>query len=279
MASEAAGVGDGRPRLGLALSGGAARAAAHAGVLHVLREEGIEVSCIAGTSAGAIVGAFHAARIPLARQLEFAQALRWRSVRMLGFPKMGFFQTGEMERFLGEVLGHTRIEGLPIPFAAVATDFRTATSVVYRQGSLVHALTASSAIPVIFSPVLDGEAVLVDGGVSDNLPTGVCRSLGADVVLAVNVVPDFRGGRRFRNLFEVAMATFDLLALHSTQPGIEEADLCVLPEVGRFHPADLERSEEMVARGAVAMRRALPGLRRLLAPRSEASPGPASGAG
>jgi NTE family protein len=251
-------------RLGLALSGGAARGAAHAGVLHVLREEGIDVHCIAGTSAGAIVGAFYAARVPLSRQLEFAQALRWRSVRMLGFPKLGFFQPGEMERYLGEILGEARIESLPIPFAVVATDFRSATSVVYRQGSLVHALTASSAIPVIFSPVLEGDAVLVDGGVSNNLPTGVCRSLGADIVLAVNVVPDFRGDRRFRNLFEVAMATFDLLCLHSTKPGMEEADLCIQPEVARFHPADLERSEEMVARGAVAMRRGLPKLRRLL---------------
>lgn len=254
----------GPPRLGLALSGGAARGAAHAGVLHVLREEEIEVHCIAGTSAGAIVGGFHAARIPLARQLEFAQSLRWRSVRMLGIPKLGFFQPGEMERYLGEVFGQARIEDLPMPFAVVATDFRSATSVVFRQGSLVHALTASSAIPVIFSPVMDGEMVLVDGGVTNNLPVAICRSLGADVVLAVNVVPGFRGDRRFRNLFEMAMATFDLLALHSTKPGMAEADLCVLPEVGHFHPADLERSEEMMARGAVAMRRALPRLRQLI---------------
>ena len=264
MASEARGDALGRPRLGLALSGGAARGAAHGGVLHVLREEGIDVHCIAGTSAGAIVGSFNAAEIPLPRQMEFAQALRWRSVRMLGIPKMGFIQTGEMERFLREILGDRRIEELPMPFGVVATDFRTATRVVFRDGSLVHALTASAAIPVIFSPVLEGEMILVDGGVSDNLPSQLCRDMGADVVLAVNVVPDFRGDRRLRNLFEMAMATFDLLTLHSTKPGLANADLSIHPEVARFHPAELERVEEMVARGAVAMRRALPALRRLL---------------
>jgi len=253
-----------KKRLGLALSGGGSRGGAHVGVLRVLDEAGIRPWCISGTSCGAIVGAFYAAGVSLGEQLAFADRLRWRSLRMLGMPRLGFFHSGEMERFLTKILGDVRIEELSVPLAVVATDFRMARSVVFRQGSVARALSASSAIPVVFSPVLDGDSVLVDGGLTDNLPTEVCRELGADVVLAVSVVSGFGTFRRYRNLFDVAMGTLDLLVKESTERGGRAADLFVAPEVNAFHPSDLSRMVDLVTAGETAMREALPRLNQIL---------------
>jgi len=260
-------------KLGLALSGGGSRGAAHVGVLRVLEQAHVRPDFIAGTSCGAIVGAFYAAGVPLSKQLAFADRLRWRSIRMLGIPRMGFFHSGEMERFLAQAIGDRRLEDLPIPVAVVATEFRTARPVVIREGRIAHALSASAAIPVIFSPVLDGDTVLVDGGLTDNLPVQVCRGMGADVVLAVRVVSGFHEHRRYRNLFDVAMGTLDLLVKESTERGSEAADLTLDPTVGHINPSDLSRMLELVASGEACMREAMPRLRELLEDKKAASGG------
>jgi len=256
-------------KFGLALSGGGSRGAAHVGVLRVLEQAHIKPDFIAGTSCGAIVGAFYSAGVPLSRQLAFVDRLRWRSLRMLGIPRMGFFHSGEMERILASAIGDRRLEDLPIPIAVVATEFRTARPVILREGPVAHALSASSAIPVIFSPVQDGETVLVDGGLTDNLPVQVCRGMGADVVLAVRVVSGFHEHRRYRNLFDVAMGTLELLVKDSTERGSESADLCLDPMVAHINPSDLSRSLELVAAGEACMREALPRLRQLLEDKKE----------
>jgi NTE family protein len=246
---------------------------AHTGVIQILMKEGIHPSVVAGCSSGAIAGAFYCAGVPIDRQLEFAQKLRWRSVRMLGIPKMGFFQPGEMERYLREALGDVRFEDLNVPLAVMATEFRTARSLVMREGPVAWALSASAAIPVVFSPVIDGKRVLVDGGLTDNLPAQVCRVMGADIILAVNVLPGFSRERSYHNMFDVALGTFDMLALPSTERGSHAADLTVVPQVGHINPSDMTRVEETVARGALAMRRALPELKKLLYPNDgEAKP-------
>jgi NTE family protein len=266
MGREAAARGEPRAKkLGLALSGGGAWGGAHLGVLRALDEAGIAPRFIAGTSCGAVAGGFYAAGVPMASTLAFVDRLRWRSLRMLGMPRLGFFHSGEMERFLAQTLGDVRIEDLRLPLAVVATELRTARPVVFREGSLAHALSASSAIPVVFSPVMDGDAVLVDGGLSDNLPTQVCRGMGAEVVLAVNVIPGFGQERRYRNLFDIAMGTLEVLVQHSTETGAEAADLCLRPEVLAVNPSDLSRMSHLVTAGERALSEALPRLRELLA--------------
>jgi NTE family protein len=251
-------------QFGIALSGGGARGGAHVGALHILDEAGIRPEYIGGTSCGAIVGAFYAAGLPLDRQLAFADHLRWRSLRMLGMPRLGFFHSGEMERLLVRYLGPIRFEDLQIPLTVMAADFRTARPVVFREGPVARALSASAAIPVIFSPVIDGDSVLVDGGVVDNLPTQIVRGMGAEVVMAVNVVSGFSLERRYRNLFDMAMGTLDLLVKESTEHGSEAADLCLVPRVGHVHPSDLGKVRPLIEAGEQAMRESLPELRALL---------------
>ena len=179
-------------KIGLALAAGGARGAAHAGVLKVLHREGIEISAIAGTSIGAIVGGALAAGVSVARiEQEWLDTGLPKVARSFlpTFPRAGLSSGGELCKYLRALLGDRRIEHLSIPFAAVACDFDTGEAIVLKSGSLVDAMRASASIPGIFFPVwLDGR-LLVDGGLVDPLPVRECRQLGADVVIGVDIVP------------------------------------------------------------------------------------------
>ena len=154
-------------RVGLALSAGGPRGVAHLGVLRALVEAEIPICAIAGTSAGSYVGGLFAAGVPL--------------------PEIGQLWE-ELRRVLLEIVGERRIEDLPIPFAAVATDLGSGEPVAIRRGSLADAIRASLSVPGLFVPVdLDGRA-LIDGGVAHPLPVDVTRELGAEVVVAVDVL-------------------------------------------------------------------------------------------
>lgn len=180
------------PRVGLALGSGGARGAAHVGVLKVLEREGIEVAAIAGSSIGAMVGGAYAAGLPLSRiEEEWLTANRARLLRSFlpTFPRAGLSSGAGLRRYLREILGDVRVEDLPTPFAAVATDLDTGEAVVLRRGPLVEAIRASTAIPGIFQPVRWEGRLLVDGGMVEPLPIPVCRELGAEVVIAVDVNP------------------------------------------------------------------------------------------
>jgi len=180
------------PKIGLALASGGARGSAHAGVLKVLEREGIKVSAVAGTSIGAMVGGAYAAGAPVEWiEREWLNTNLPRMVRNFfpTFPRAGLSSGGELRKYLKSVFGDLRIENLKIPFAAVATDVDTGEAVVLREGPLVDALRASTAIPGIFFPVKWKGRILVDGGLVEPLPVRVCRELGAEIVIAVDITP------------------------------------------------------------------------------------------
>jgi len=179
-----------RPRIGLALGSGGARGWAHVGVLQRLREMGVPVACVAGTSIGAIMGAaFAGGRIDVVEDLS--RVLDWRRVATLflevSFPRGGLVSGKRIQQLLQDIVGVTRIEELAIPFAAVAADLRSEEQVVLDRGSLVDALRASIAIPGIFTPAHHDGQDLIDGGTVNPLPIDVARLLGADVVIAVDI--------------------------------------------------------------------------------------------
>src|SRR5216684_868557 len=122
-----------RPRIGLALSGGAARGIAHVGVLRALEENAIPIDAIAGASAGAMIGGAYAAGLSIAQLEAMARKFRWRHMGRLSFSRLGLQSNAPMEKFLRAHLPLTRFEDLRIPFAAVATDLQTGTAVVMRD--------------------------------------------------------------------------------------------------------------------------------------------------
>lgn len=177
------------PRLGIALGGGAARGWAHVGVLKALAEHGIEPDIICGTSIGAMVGGMYTA----GRLREFED---WvvRLTRRDVFSLLDFRLSGggplagkRLMDLYRERLGDITIEDLPRQYAAVATDLKTGSEVWLQRGSLLTAIRASISIPGVFTPVLVRGRWLVDGGLVNPVPVSLCRALGADLVIAVDL--------------------------------------------------------------------------------------------
>ena len=178
-------------KIGLALGSGGARGGAHLGVLQALAELGIRPHCIAGTSIGALVGAFAAAG-RADRLFDLAERFAdWRELGRFFFevsPALdGLYDGKRVMRELSDLLGVETFEALPTPFAAVATDLLTGREAVFTAGPLARAIRASIAIPGVFRPVHDGTRLLVDGGLSNPVPVTACRALGADFVIAVDI--------------------------------------------------------------------------------------------
>jgi NTE family protein len=263
-----------RPRLGLALSGGAARGAAHVGVLKVFREEGIAVDCVAGTSAGALVGGAFASGMSLEELEEVAREMRWRDFGRMTLSKLGVQSNVRMESYVRERFPVSRFEELPVPFAAVATDLLTGTPVVMRdEGDVAFAIRASCALPGWYVPVTDEHGrLLVDGGLVANLPTAVVRSLGAEVVVGVDVNHD---GAKFlgapTSVVGVLLQSIILMQRTAAVHQRQLADVVISPRVGHIRWDEMTRSDELIAAGEEAARAALKTIRELLEPQPQES--------
>ena len=197
-----------RPRIGLALGSGSARGWAHIGVIDALFEAGIEPNIVCGTSIGALVGAAYVAdRLPALRQ--WAEAATWREiiglidVRLSGGGLVDGKQVVDFLRRLG--IGEP-IESYSKPYAAVATDLVTGREIWLQSGHIHEAVRASIALPGLFSPARIDDRWLVDGGLTNPVPVSVCRALGAEVIVAVNLNGDLLG-RRFDSETEATAVT------------------------------------------------------------------------
>lgn len=179
-----------RPKVGLALGGGAARGMAHIGVLHALAEAGITPDIVAGTSIGSLVGGFYAAG-KLDELTEIVTGLDWKQAAYyfmeLPFHRSGLIEGLKVTQFLGKIVGKCDIRDLPIAFRAVATEITSGREVILDSGDLVSAIRASIAVPGIFTPARRHGELLVDGGLVNPVPVSVCRALGAEQIIAVDL--------------------------------------------------------------------------------------------
>jgi NTE family protein len=183
-----------KAKIGLALGGGGVRGLAHLGVLQALQEAEITIDMIAGTSMGGLVGGLYAAGIPLPRLIQVAAKMGIMDFASRDRKWRGLFQQTKMAAFLEELLGSADLTfaDLQIPLTVTAADLERSELVLLREGPLIPALLATSAFPIVFSPVHHQGRWLVDGGVLNNFPVDVVRSMGADRVLGVNVPPDIK---------------------------------------------------------------------------------------
>jgi NTE family protein len=176
-------------RIGVALSGGGAAGLAHVGVLEELEAAGIPIHCVAGTSAGAMVGAAYATGCLDAFRDTMCALTRRRVLALFDpiWPRSGLLEGRRSLELIRPHVGQ-RIEGLSRPFAAVATDLRSGAEVVLREGEVLEAIRASVAIPGLFTPQRWRGRLLVDGGLTNPIPVDVARQLGAQFVIAVSVL-------------------------------------------------------------------------------------------
>lgn len=281
-----------RPKVGLVLSGGAARGLAHIGVLKALEEQGIKIDAIAGTSMGAVVGGLYASGyrideleklasnidwqaalsdappredVPFRRKQDdrdflVKQKLSFRDDGSLGLP-LGVIQGQNLSLLLESLLAHTSdtrdFDKLPIPFRAVATDIANGEKVVFRKGHLPQVIRASMSIPAVFAPVeLDGR-LLVDGGMTDNIPLDVAREMGVDVAIVVDIGTPLRNRKQLTTVVDVLNQSITLMTRSNSEEqlaALKSSDVLIQPALAAFGVTDFGKAQEMIDAGYRATR-------------------------
>ena len=231
------------PQIGLALGGGFARGIAHIGVLKVLEQEDIPIRAVTGTSVGALIGACYCSGLSIAEMEEVAHSVRFTTFARWTVSRFGFASNDRMVAFLNRTLKVKTFEELRIPLGVTATDFNTGEGVVFHSGSIVDPVRASCAYPV---------------------PSRPLREMGADRVLAVHLKGTWANGGAPRHLFDVIGQSFAIAQDAMSSLWKEAADLVVEPDVAGFAYDDFKRADDLIRAGEVAMRNALPAVRKWL---------------
>jgi NTE family protein len=223
-------------KLGLALGCGGWRGLAHIGVIKELLKNDIEISHIAGSSAGALVGGMYAAFQDIEKvEAIFRENMNYR--RMLyAFsdprPKWGIFGGNKIENIFKQYLGDRRIEDLKIPFCAMACDLLTGKTIELKKGNLAKAIRASLAVPFFLQPVEWGGMRLIDGGSAVPIPVKTTQQMGAEVVIGVNLQKNhFPMTDHKISAFKTAMKTSQVMLYHLAQYSQEPADLVLKPNI------------------------------------------------
>lgn len=256
------------PKIALALSGGAARGLAHVGVLRALQEFKVPIDYIAGTSAGSIVGGAFASGMSIDEIDALSRGLRWRDIGRVTMSRLGVQSNERLERFIRDRFPRSRFEELPIPFAAVATDLNTGAAVVMRdQGDVAFAIRASCAIPGWYLPVTDEQGrQLVDGGLVAVIPATIARSLGADLVIAVDV--NFEGATFLgpsHSIIGVVLQSMLVVQRTASHHQLASSDFVIKPRVGHIRWDEIGRSEELIKAGYDAGVESAPSILALIA--------------
>jgi NTE family protein len=257
------------PAIGVALGGGFARGMAHIGVLKVLEQEGIPIRFVAGTSVGALIGAAYCSGLSIEELEKVASSVRFTTFARWTVSRYGFASNDRMVQFLNHTLKVKTFEELRIPLGITATDFNSGEGVVFHSGSIIEPVRASCAYPGMFLPVEIRGRWLVDGMLSHPVPTSPLHEMGADRVIAVHLRGQWSKNGAPRHLFDVIGQSFAIAQDQMSHLWRGAADVIVEPDVAGFSYDDFKRAGELVTAGEVAMRKALPEVRRWLETPSE----------
>ncbi len=254
-----------RSTIGLALSGGATYGAAHIGILQVLEGAGIRPDFVAGTSAGALIGAAYCAGVPLEDIERLFLSVEWPNLLKLSLkPKLSIFNTQPMEAFLKAKIGDCSFSDLKIPLAVIACDITTGERIVLDKGSIAQAIRASSAIPALFSPVEINGRLLVDGGIVDDLPVEQVVSMGAKFVIACDVSNRGKVGAMPENPIEVLLSAIFIMQSRSAFYNIDRSDCYIRPDISTYSSWGFKDSIKVLEAGRAAAEDVLPELKKKL---------------
>jgi len=230
-------------KVALVLSGGAVRGVAHIGVIKALEDLGFEISAISGVSAGALVGAFYCAGYTPEDMLKIVKSKHWLRYIKPRLPKLGFFSLTDAKRFLKDYLEVERIEELKREFHICALDILSGNTLYFSEGELYEPLLGSCALPGIFEPVKFKNFLLLDGGITNNLPVEPVQNKGLFIV-GVDVNPTSTTGKP-RSLFAVLIRSF-LLAVRSNADRRKElCDVVIVPDLNDHSPYNLWKLDEL----------------------------------
>jgi NTE family protein len=292
-----------KPRIGLALGSGSARGWAHIGAIRALEERGIKPDLVCGTSIGALVGAAYASG-ELDRLEKWVTGLAWTSVvRLMDLTwKGGLIRGNRLFTLFGTIFEQRNIEQLAIPYGAVATELYSGRELWLRQGKVLDAVRASCAMPGLFTPVVRDNVVLVDGGLVNPVPVSLCRALGAELVIAIDLSWGKLGAYRERgrsvaprempgwlsrmrpgwiqkkakddaevtatvpSIFEVFNISLDVVEIRVARSRLsgDPADVLITPLLPDFATMDYHRAKEAIDEGRAAVERMAPLLEQVI---------------
>lgn len=244
-----------RKKIGLALSGGGARGFAHVGAIKALGRHNINFDMIAGTSAGSIAGAALASGMTPDEIEAMARKIGWFNTLRPSFGLTGLMSSAPMGKMLRSALPAARFEDLVIPFAAIAYDIVKGEEVVLKDsGDLITAIRASCAVPGIFEPIRLGDRMLVDGGVTAVLPVDAVRAMGADLVIAIDLL---KCGNAFSSVprtgFGIAIRSAMTLIGSSSAYQATRCDLIIEPAIAHIRPDQIKSADEAIKLGDEAV--------------------------
>ncbi|WP_379966996.1 patatin-like phospholipase family protein [Ectobacillus sp. sgz5001026] len=236
------------PKIGLALGSGGAKGFAHIGIIKVLKEAGIPIDVIAGSSMGALIATFYAAGQDIDRVYRLSQLFKRKYYLDFTVPKMGFIAGKRLKDMIRMFTYHKNIEDLDIPTAVVATDILTGEKVVFTEGSVADAVRASVSIPGIFVPEKVNGRLLVDGGVIDRIPVSEAKKLGADLVIAVDVSPTKTSGE-VSSIYDVIMQSIEIMQHELVHYRHIASDVMMYPDVLQYSSRTFTEIDEIIQAG------------------------------
>lgn len=244
-------------RIGLALSGGAVRGIAHIGVLKYLEEREIKPCCLAGTSAGSIVGALYCSGKTVEDLQRIASTISWKDLVKFSFPQVGIIDSKRLLRIIKEHIGETTFDELKIPLIINAVDLLSGKEIIIEDGIVAEAVQASCAIPGIFTPVKRNQYLLVDGGLLDNVPAAHMKNRNIDHLISVNVGAQRPLNKEPGNIFEILIQSYDVLRRHRDIPAYEYTDTLIEPDLADITFHDTSKTDILIDRGYKAARQVL----------------------
>lgn len=234
--------------IGIALGGGAARGAAHIGVLQLLEDRQHRPDYYAGNSAGSFIAALAAFGCDAAQIHKALNGVDFFGLAQIKLNKMGLISNERMGERIRKTIGDVNIQDAPSPLAIVATDIESGEEIVLTEGPVDEAVMASTCVPGIFTPRRHSGRWLVDGGVVNNVPVSAAKMLGAEHILAV----DLNGSAEYgevEDLIDIALNAMDIAIDNTTRIQLKEADLVVSLKLAQYSRSGAEHFKELVSAG------------------------------
>ena len=262
-------------KIGLALGSGSAKGLAHIGVIKALVENNIPIDFIAGSSIGALVGAYYAIYKDVDKMEKIALSTNWLTALSLFDPSLsgGFVKGSKVENLIKNWFNGYDFDDLKIPLTTVATDLISGQEVDINNGDIIKAVRASISIPFVFKPIKYNGYLLADGGLSNPLPDNIVRKMGADIVISVNLDNKFFDNKLNEDNLSISKTgarALSIIRYHFAQHSSKSGDIIIEPKVEEVGLVSWNKffnnheSKEIIKMGEIAVREALPQIENLI---------------
>jgi NTE family protein len=234
-------------KIGLALGGGAVLGAVHIGVIKALEENSITTECISGTSIGALIASLFACGLDSASIEKSLSKQGWFDISNISLSKMGILSNEKLGKFIDKHVGSKNFDETQIPLAIVASDLIKGEKVILKEGKIANAVMASTCIPGIFTPVTINGRVLVDGGITENLPITPLKDFNCETIVGIdltnvkNIEPN--------NIFDVLINAFNIAQHNTAKLQQVDADIVITPDLSQFNYVDTRQIPDLISLG------------------------------